>query len=386
MCESALSPESPAAETDEPVDCLSLYHDLQDDGKPFFEKELISNVYKQIQERKAGEVITIKGIDGSLVDFKVRTGEVVEIRDGVALVAGKPYIDYLPIQCLDGVAGHFPHLGYLNMRIYHRLRYRSLQTGQYIHETINPPLTTNLAEFLSFLYAWESTNSCRHIRATLESLPEFFGPVTKIVGFACNSIVNPQGCLPEKQRISFQHGFLLTLRDVLRRKTGNSDIKILVQDPAYTESDVELLKEFNIVVVEDPVGFLEVDEETFVFSCSPNVPVRQIVLDMVKPVGMVWNKVLAETAIFNITDPWDLSIHRTINRHYDTYVFPHDSRNFGVMGLYLRCVGGDVPAEEYERRDLETLVTVRGIGQYANQVHFRVAAMNELLDKVPRIE
>ncbi|OOF94536.1 hypothetical protein ASPCADRAFT_131155 [Aspergillus carbonarius ITEM 5010] len=387
MCESALSSDSPHVEFNEPVDSLCLYHDLQDAGEPFFSKEVICDAYKQIKERKTGEVITIKGMDGSLVDFKVRTGEVVDTRDGVAWIAGKTYLDYLPIQCLDGPTGLFPHLGYHNLRIYHHLRFRSVQTGEYIHESISPsPFEASLAEFLAFLRAWENSNTQKQLRATLESLPALFGPITKIVGFACNSMVSPQGCMPEKQRIAFQHALLLSLRDILGKKTRNSDIKILVQDPAYTESDVAVLREFGIVVVEDPVGFLEVDEKTFVFSCSPNVPVRQIVLDMVRPAGMIWNKVLAETAVFNITDPWDLSIHRCINRYYDTYAFPHDRKHFGVMALYMRSVDGEVPVEVYERRDLETLITVRNIAQYANQVRSRAATLKELLHKVPRIE
>lgn len=56
------------------------------------------------------------------------------------------------------------------------------------------------------------------------------------------------------------------------------------------------------------------------------------------------------------------------------------------MALYMRSVDGEVPVEVYERRDLETLITVRNIAQYANQVRSRAATLKELLHKVPRIE
>ncbi|PYI00592.1 hypothetical protein BO78DRAFT_289617, partial [Aspergillus sclerotiicarbonarius CBS 121057] len=317
------------------------FHELERSGEPYFLKESLRDVHKQMKERKAGQVITIKALDGSLVDFTVRTGEVLDIRSGVAWIAGKTYIDYVPIHGLEGHLADFPHLGYCNLRIYHRLRFRAVQTGEYLYEPVTPPFEASLAEFIALRRAWEGSDTQKQLRATLEALPAIAGPITKIVGFACNSMASPQGCMPEKQRIAFQHALLLTLKDILGKKTGNPDIKIVVQDPAYTESDVAVLRAVGMTVVEDPVGFLDVDEKTFVFSCSPNVPVRQIVMNLTMPAGMIWNKVLAETVIFDITDPWNLFVHRCINRYYDTHDFPDDRWHFGLMGVYLRRVDGE---------------------------------------------
>jgi hypothetical protein len=60
-------------------------------------------------------------------------------------------------------------------------------------------------------------------------------------------------------------------------------IAIVVQDPAYTANDELLLSRFPtpIRVVADPESFLGIDESSFVMSCYPVVPVKQMVADLV---------------------------------------------------------------------------------------------------------
>lgn len=47
-----------------------------------------------------------------------------------------------------------------------------------------------------------------------------------------------------------------------------------VQDPIYDEVDKEVLTRRGMTILDDPQGFLEVDDDTIFFSCCPNVPVR----------------------------------------------------------------------------------------------------------------
>ncbi|RAL04489.1 SRR1 family protein [Aspergillus ibericus CBS 121593] len=386
LCETALSPNSPPVDAEKACTNLCAFHRLESSKEPYFVKEVLRDVHKQMKERKAGEVITIKTLDGLLVDFKVRTGEILDISEGVAWIAGKTYIEYVPIHTLASNEAHGPYLGYCNLLIIHRLRFRAVRSGEYLHEPVLPPFEACLAEFFSFRQVWEASDTHKQIRATLEALPAIATPITKIIGFACNSLANPQGCMREKQRVAFQHALLLTLKDHLDTKTGNPDIKILVQDPAYTEADIAMLTHLGMTVVEDPVGFVEVDEQSFVFACSPTVPARQIVMDMAMPAGMVWNKVLAEAVIFDVSDPWNLSVHRCINRYYDTHALPEDRKHFALMALYVRRVEGEVSAEVYAIRDLEVLITVRNYGQYADQMRLKAETMYELLCKVDRFE
>lgn len=74
----------------------------------------------------------------------------------------------------------------------------------------------------------------------------------------------------------------------------DGDIKCYAQDPAYNDVDQALLRNIGIEPLDDPKGFLEIDEDTLVFSVSPNVPVKQVVADVQWPGAMIWNTVSLE--------------------------------------------------------------------------------------------
>ena len=97
----------------------------------------------------------------------------------------------------------------------------------------------------------------------------------------------------DRPRSSFQHALLLTLRDILGEKMANSNNEILcyAQDPAYTTTDEAILEEHGITVLDDPKAFLEVDGSTVVFSCAPNVPVKQIIADIARPAIVIWHRI-----------------------------------------------------------------------------------------------
>jgi hypothetical protein len=92
-----------------------------------------------------------------------------------------------------------------------------------------------------------------------------------------------------------QHSLMLAARDLLQGATGagaaRSGVKCYAQDPEYAAVDKRLLSEEGATVLEDPRGFLEVDENCVVISASPNVPVRQIVADIARPAVLIWDEV-----------------------------------------------------------------------------------------------
>jgi hypothetical protein len=52
-----------------------------------------------------------------------------------------------------------------------------------------------------------------------------------------------------------------------------------------------ILRENGITVLDDPEGFLEVDDSTLVISCAAQVPVKQITLDLARPAAMIWDRI-----------------------------------------------------------------------------------------------
>lgn len=100
---------------------------------------------------------------------------------------------------------------------------------------------------------------------------------------------------PAMQRSSIaQHAAIITLRDVLRTRNPGAHVQCFAQDPAYSDDDKTVLQRAGITVLEDPRAFCEVDDSSIVLSAYPNIPVRQVVMDIARPAIMIWNKVTSE--------------------------------------------------------------------------------------------
>jgi hypothetical protein len=91
-------------------------------------------------------------------------------------------------------------------------------------------------------------------------------------------------------RWTAQHALILGLASALQR-ANNHRIECFAQEPLYADTDKIFLQDKGITVLEDPMGFLEVDEDTLVISISPNVCVKQILADLTRPAVMIWDEV-----------------------------------------------------------------------------------------------
>lgn len=190
---------------------------------------------------------------------------------------------------------------YCPLRIGCSVRQRDKTTKQFLpYQTVGPqtPGTIHTQEaFDAGVKAWEVGDECGRLVAALmaTALPE---KTTKVVAFACSSLSMPI----DSERCIAQHALILTIKNILQQKspTVGVDIRCYAQDPAYTDQDRAILERAGIHVVEDPQGFLEVDESTVVISICPEVPVRQIVADIARPAIMVWNKVRSEEEMLKL--------------------------------------------------------------------------------------
>jgi hypothetical protein len=54
--------------------------------------------------------------------------------------------------------------------------------------------------------------------------------------------------------------------------------------------DKAVLEEVVIHVLDDPLGFLKVDDSNIVIFFAPSLPVRQIVADTALPAIIIWDK------------------------------------------------------------------------------------------------
>lgn len=108
--------------------------------------------------------------------------------------------------------------------------------------------------------------------------------IEKIVAVALGGISKD-----DRHRSAFQHAFVLTLREWLRAR--QKSICCYAQDPNYKAVDKVVLEEHGLEIINDPRAWLEVDERSILFSCAPDVPVKEIVADTTRPAAVIWERV-----------------------------------------------------------------------------------------------
>ena len=184
------------------------------------------------------------------------------------------------------------------MPIGHYLEVRNKVTKEFCKRSKKrPDLPREEAEefFKTRCNVWEASDPCKQLRSILASAKVPLG-ITKIVAFACCTF----SCITQKPfsargvvRSAVQHALILTLRDILSETNGGPSEEIIcyAQDPIYSNLDKSILEQSGIKILDDPEGFLEVDESTVVLSFCPNVCVRQVVTDIARPAMMIWDRI-----------------------------------------------------------------------------------------------
>jgi hypothetical protein len=156
------------------------------------------------------------------------------------------------------------------------------------------PLPRNKVEehFSADRKTWEASKQLEQLKNIFTSRKTPPG-ISKIIGFGCgriSSTVNKE--ILWNHTSSFQHALILSLRDILSEKMEAPDgIDCYAQDPIYSATDKSVLEASGIKILEDPEGFIAVDDSSVVFTSAPNVPVKQIVTDIARPAIIIWNKV-----------------------------------------------------------------------------------------------
>ena len=198
-----------------------------------------------------------------------------------------PSIKYVLFQRLGSRSDFNRRLAYCNLQVEYWARTRNTLSKQIITPPLQPYEEVKVY-FGEVRNTWNGSQSCTRLKSILDStLPQ----CSKILGFALGEI--SREVLEVWHRSpAFQHALLLTLRDILSLyNPEQNEVVSYTQDPAYSEVDKLLLKSYGVTVVDDPEGFLQVDDSSAVISCGPNAPIRQIVSDLAQPTLMIWDKV-----------------------------------------------------------------------------------------------
>jgi hypothetical protein len=133
--------------------------------------------------------------------------------------------------------------------------------------------------------AWEESETCKNFKSTLSSFASGHD-INKIVGLACGSLA-----LPNNDSAASQTSLLVTVRSWLKEKNQDKNVFCYIQDPMNTPVDKEVLADVGFEMIDDPRGWLEVDERSVVLSVAPNVPVKEIIADIARPAILIWYRV-----------------------------------------------------------------------------------------------
>ncbi|KIX03742.1 uncharacterized protein Z518_07295 [Rhinocladiella mackenziei CBS 650.93] len=308
---------------------------LYDAGVPLYSKEIIRDVGEQL--RSGSQIISVRGLNGIAVDVNIETGQVFDAGDpDWDFVVGAPFIQYLSIQWLTSNAlGYIPRLAYCNLRIFHYLKKRYRSTKEIV-STIPHQSRKQVEEyFVTNKRAWETSEQRRQLQSIISM--KTLCHVNKIIAFACGPMAFSDQA-PWAIRSAYQHALVITLRDILSELQGHP-IGCYAQDPGYTDIDRDVLENSAITILDDPQGFLEVDDSTVVLSFGADIPVRQIIADIARPAMMIWDR--SEffedelTKSFG-TDPDSSRVTKMIRTFYEEIGFPGDLEAFRHVSIYVR--------------------------------------------------
>jgi hypothetical protein len=289
-------------------------------GVPLFTKEQLYAVRQQLKALKGGRgKVLVAGVNGQVAEFAVKTGDILPTNADVErimyvqthlgpsnLPSGEPRLLYRAIQELTSTPQttlFAPAIAYCSLHICQISSYRSRRTKQ---QTVDPKASgpclseTMMArhDLKAALDEWEKSKQREALIPILRSID--LSSVKRAVAFACGSMESRPGRERLALRATYQHGLLLTICKVLSEEQssgGAREVSAWAQDPAYCAADGAFLAECGISTLDDPDGFLKVDESTMVLSFAPDAPVKQIVADISRPAAMIWDRVAEHESI-----------------------------------------------------------------------------------------
>lgn len=229
-----------------------------------------------------------------------------------------------------------PLLSYLPFTICYHTAFRDAATGESTYyRRMNPmPYDELSRNFHAQRAKWESSEGRKQFAKIVA--PTKAIPVRKVVAFACGPLFFEEFAT----RSALQHALILTLRDIF-----GQHVKCFAQDPYYFPDDKKILENEGVQVADDPQGFLELDDDSAVISCAPDIPVSSIVCEIARPALMIMfdkDKCVNDwewpSAGPRYTDPTTPRVRDFLVNHYIKIPFPHTEDGYpgDTLAMYIR--------------------------------------------------
>ncbi|KAJ5502955.1 hypothetical protein N7463_005829 [Penicillium fimorum] len=217
------------------------------------------------------QLITIRGLSGSKLCYKVLTGQVLTgEEDNLDWEIQRPKIRYfcyeqlvLSVQSesIGSEEAFFP------LQIEHFMLKRASDTKFCVLSDYNES-PVDVDEFpQSTLESWKQSSEWENLEVLLDP--------------------DDQECT---MRSAMGHSLMISIKQSIEENT-DQQIQCYAQDPRYTVVDNWALAQHGCEVLEDPQAWLEIDDDCVIFSCCPALPPKEITVDFARPAMLVWDAV-----------------------------------------------------------------------------------------------
>jgi hypothetical protein len=324
--------------------------------KPIFTRALIQNAADQLTKAKEGQTIELSDCYGKVHTFK---SEVVSAK-GPALI----YNNYLTIA--DDKPWELLRLMPLNFQ-----QETARGFGDDLDKMVRNsklPIWINLEDVKKIDYdsdvvhrkvwmveitkAWKNCSE-REILFKSVSAMAHTAPITNIICIGNGPIDGFPASI-------CQHIFAGTLAIELAKiytEAGiklNQPIQIYAQDPAYDSMDIEILSDMNIEVLDDPKAFLAVNSGSFVLSCAPSAPVKQVIADLATedpskcPAAVMWGNDWRDARL-----SVDLATYQMEAGEYVYYADAISKRSVDIIAGWKKIFDGKDQLVSWKTRKVE---------------------------------
>ncbi|KAI1462007.1 hypothetical protein F4805DRAFT_411703 [Annulohypoxylon moriforme] len=318
--------------------------DLYDSGVKFWRKEDLVDIEQQLSQSRTTEKFTVRRIDGSIVHIK-------NPMFGVQKPIWTPYIKFQEFWRLVCSKPDVPpeayHCTYL-------VDWQNQTSRDY-----EGPIENVRSLFDTSQQQWNTSPTCEAFTSQFRKLLDGDGNAKKVTKIVCFGLGDLNFKPPDWWRIQndskpenerepetsvvegafIHHAIALTMADITRSctRTGDMKVRLLTQDPKYTDETKDMLQDIGFEVVGEygAGGFAELDDESVVFSAFAAAPVKQITADLARPVAIICARSTTDTVFNKQCKPYaDPASPRTrqLWKGYESWRFPVQSEGVKLEG------------------------------------------------------
>ncbi|KAH8904778.1 hypothetical protein BR93DRAFT_980511 [Coniochaeta sp. PMI_546] len=325
--------------------------DLYDQGVKLWRREDLVDIEQQLAQSRTAEKFTVRRTDGSVVHIKNPIF-------GVQKPIWKPYVKFQEYWHQVRTTPDGPPETY-------QCTYLVDWTNQTVPNYEGPIEGVRLL-FENSQKRWNASATCKAFTSQLRQLLSQDvnrKQVTKIVCFGLGELnLKPpdwwrieNNSRPDDEQETetsliegalTHHAIALTMASIARSLIRNGDtgaVRLLTQDPCYSDDTKDMLRELGFEVVGDhgACGFAEMDDESIVFSAFAKAPVKQIIADLARPAVIICAKSTSAGVFSRLRKPWgDPESPRTRQmwKEYENYDFPVHPEDVKLGGSLQQLV------------------------------------------------